>query len=107
MLSAYIAGLNAYYVKSEERSRKQGSKRPKLDGWDQALQLAERALASFREAEVYRKDGDLDSADATTDQALLALQKRYKLYSHLQVALSLINLSVQKLCQLFTGLTSS
>jgi hypothetical protein len=83
MLSAYIAGLKAYFVR-EEKGRKQGSKRPRLDGWDRALQSADRALAAFREAEVQRKDGDLDSADATVDQALLALQERYKLYSHLQ-----------------------
>jgi hypothetical protein len=41
------------------------------------LQSADRALAAFREAEVQRKDGDLDSADATVDQALLVLQERY------------------------------
>ncbi|KAM6503629.1 hypothetical protein JOM56_000572 [Amanita muscaria] len=68
MLSAYIAGLKA----------------PSLDGWDRALQSADRALGGFREAEVQRKDGDLDSADATVDQALLALQERYKFCSHLQ-----------------------
>ncbi|KAM6492144.1 hypothetical protein JOM56_011868 [Amanita muscaria] len=75
MLSAYIAGLKAYYIRSEENGRKQGSKRPSLDGWDRALQSADRALAGFREAAVQRKDGDLDSADATVDQALLALQE--------------------------------
>lgn len=72
MLSAYIAGLKAYYA--EEKGRMQGSKRPSLDGY-RALQSADRALAGFREAEVQRKDGDLDSADATVDQALLALQE--------------------------------
>ncbi|KAF9030342.1 hypothetical protein BDZ89DRAFT_949763 [Hymenopellis radicata] len=75
MLSAYIEGLKAYHVHSEEWGRKHGSKRPSLDGWDRALQSADRALAAFREAEVQRKDGDLDAADATTDQALLALQE--------------------------------
>ncbi|KAM6492127.1 hypothetical protein JOM56_011851 [Amanita muscaria] len=75
MLSAYIAGLKAYYIQSEENGRKQGSKIPSLDGWDRALQSADRALAGFREAAVQRKDGDLDSADATVDQALLALQE--------------------------------
>ena len=84
MLSAYIAGLKANYVQSEEKGKRQGSKRPNLDGWDRALQSADRALAAFRQAEVQRKDGDLDSADATVDQALLALQGRYKFYSHLQ-----------------------
>jgi hypothetical protein len=84
MLSAYIAGLKAYYTQSEERGRKQGSKRPSLDGWDRARQSADRALAAFRKAEVQRRDGDLDSADVAADQALLALQERYKFYSHLQ-----------------------
>ena len=74
MLNAYIARLK---VQLEEKGRKQGLKRPSLDGWDQALQLANCALAGFREAEVQRKNGDLDSADATVDQALLVLQERY------------------------------
>ena len=90
MLSAYIAGLKAYYVRSEEKGRKQGSKRPSLDGWDRARQSADRALAAFREAEVQRKDGDLDSADATVDRALLALQERYKFYSPLHSDQSLL-----------------
>jgi hypothetical protein len=81
MLSAYIAGLKAYYNRSEEKGKKQGSKRPSLDGCDRALQSAERALAAFREAEGQREGGDLDSADVTVDQALLALQERYKFYS--------------------------
>ena len=84
MLSAYISSLKVHCVQSEERSRKQGSKRPCLDGWDHALQSADCALAAFREAEVQCREGDLDSADATTEQALLALQERYKFYSHLQ-----------------------
>lgn len=74
MLSAYIEGLKANYVRSEERGKK-GLTRPTLDGGDKALQSAGRAFAAFREAEVQRKDGDLDSADATADQALLALQE--------------------------------
>jgi hypothetical protein len=81
MLSAYITGLKAYYSRLQEQGKKQGSKRPSLDGWDRALQLAECALAAFREAEGQRKGGDLDSADATVDQALLALQERYKVSS--------------------------
>ena len=93
MLSAYIAGLKANYVQSEEKGKRQGSKRPNLDGWDRALQSADRALAAFRQAEVQRKDGDLDSADATVDQALLALQGRYKFYSHLQSDQSFLTLS--------------
>jgi hypothetical protein len=76
MLSAYIAGLKASYIQSEEKGKRQGSERPNLDGWVLALQSADRALAAFRQAEVQRKDGNLDSADATVDQALLALQER-------------------------------
>jgi hypothetical protein len=66
----------------QEQGKKQGSKRPSLDGWDQALQLAEHALAAFRKAEGQHEGGDLDSADATVGQALLALQDRYK-FTHL------------------------
>jgi hypothetical protein len=90
MLSAHIEGLKAYYVRSEEKGKKEGSERPSLDGWVQALQSANRALVVFREAEVQRKDGDLDSADATADQALLALHERYKFY----LICSLINRSL-------------
>jgi len=104
MLSAYIVGLKAYYI---QLGRKQGSKRPSLDGWDRALQSADRALAAFREAEVQRKDGDLDSADATVDQALLALQERYTLICSLITIIPYSDLSVQEQCRLFTDLTSS
>ena len=78
MLSAYIAGLKAYYNRSQEKGKKQGS--TSLDGWDRALQSAECALAAFREAEGQREGGDLNFADATVDRALLALQDRYKFY---------------------------
>jgi hypothetical protein len=77
MLSAYIAGLNAYYNHSKDKGEKQGSKRPSLDGWDKALQLAELAQSKFREAEDQRKSGDVISADATVQRALEALQTRY------------------------------
>ena len=77
MLSAYIAGLQAYYNRSEENGKKQGSKRPSLDGWDRALQSANRVLAAFRKAEGQRKAKDIDSADATVEEALLALHERY------------------------------
>jgi hypothetical protein len=76
MLSAYIAGMKAYYNRSQEKGKNQGSKRPSLDGWDLARRSAERALAEFREAEGQRKRGDLDSADATVGRALLSLQER-------------------------------
>ncbi|KAF8233174.1 hypothetical protein L208DRAFT_1268124, partial [Tricholoma matsutake] len=75
MLSAYIAGLTAYYDRSEDKGKNQGSKRPSLHGWDRALQSAKRALAAFREAEDQREGGDLDSADTIVDEALLALQE--------------------------------
>jgi hypothetical protein len=77
MLSAYIAGLKAYHVRWGQMGRKQASK-SHLDGWDLALQVAGHALATFREAEVQREHGDLDSADANVHQALFALQQRYK-----------------------------
>ena len=87
MLSAYIAGLKAHYdlVLLEEKWKKHGLERPSLDEWDRALQSAQHALVAFREAEGQRKSGNLDSADETVDQALLALQERYKFYSHLHI----------------------
>jgi hypothetical protein len=104
MLSAYIAGLKAYYNRSEEKGKKQGSKRPSLDGCDRALQSAERALAAFREAEGQREGGDLDSADVTVDQALLALQERYKFYSSARlINHSLLSLSTGAVPTVYTS----
>jgi hypothetical protein len=77
MLSAYIAGLQAYYNRSEGKGKKLGSKRPRFDGWDRALQSATRALAAFRKAEGQRQAKDIDSADAIVEEALLALHERY------------------------------
>lgn len=101
MLSAYIAGLKVSYKQSLEIG-KQGLKRPSLDGWDKALPLAERALAAFWEAEGQRKTSDLDSADATVDQALLALQERYEFYSSL-INHSLLFLSTGALLIYYTS----
>ena len=81
MLSAYIAGLKAYRVRSKDKGKKQGAKRPSLDGWDQALQSAELARTRFREAEGQRKDGDIHSADMTVNGALVALHMRYYFHS--------------------------
>jgi hypothetical protein len=71
-LSAYITGLNAYYDQTEERFKGPSSVR-----WDQARQSADHALVAFRETEEEREKGDIDSADATADKALLALQERF------------------------------
>jgi hypothetical protein len=71
-LSAYITGVKAYYNQTDERFRGPSSVR-----WDQALQSADHALVAFREAEDEREKGDINSADATVDKALLALQERY------------------------------
>ena len=79
MLCAYIAGLKAYFKQSEENGKKQGTKRPSLDGWGRAGKSAELALRRFRDAEDQRHEGNLDYADATVDQAFRALQERYVL----------------------------
>lgn len=81
MLCAYLSSLQAYHERSKRRGEKQGSKRPSFDGWDVALKSAEDALATFRQAESQRQNGDLDSADTTVQEALRALQKRYCLQS--------------------------
>jgi len=64
MLIGYISGLNAYHERSALTGKREGMKRPSLDGWDRALKSAEDALETFREAESQRKDGVIDSADA-------------------------------------------
>ncbi|KAF8305940.1 uncharacterized protein EI90DRAFT_2986878 [Cantharellus anzutake] len=74
MLSAYIAGMKAYYNREEDKGRKEGGKRLS-DEWDQALCLAEHAQETFREAEVQRKEGNIVSANAIVDAALLALHE--------------------------------
>lgn len=66
MLSGYIAALTTYYNAAEQED----ANRPR------SLQLAEQALAGFREAEVRREAGEIDLADASVDQALCALQQR-------------------------------
>ena len=55
-------------------------KRPSFDGWDQALKLAEDALETFRKAETQRKDGNVDSADASVLEGLRLLHERYYLH---------------------------
>jgi hypothetical protein len=77
MLSAYITGLKAYCDRSEKRGREKGSKRPSLDQWNLALQTAERALTTFRDAEGQRKQGDPDAANSTVAEAVATLQERY------------------------------
>lgn len=65
MLSAYIASLMAHYSAEQEGLSKR-----------KPLQLAEQALAAFREAEGQREAREIKLADATVDQALFALHER-------------------------------
>jgi len=81
MLCAYISGLEAHHKQSKGRGEREGSKRPSLDKWDQALAFAQDALKTFREAESQRSRGDVASANASVQEALRALQKRYYLQS--------------------------
>ncbi|KAF8223297.1 hypothetical protein L208DRAFT_548631 [Tricholoma matsutake] len=48
MLSAYIAGLTAYYDRSEDKGKKQGSKRPSLDGCFNRLNVRWQHLGRLR-----------------------------------------------------------
>jgi hypothetical protein len=77
MLSPYISGLEACHERSNAGRGGQGSKRPSIDEWDQALESAEEALAIFRKAEGLREGGDVHSANASVEEACLALKKRY------------------------------
>jgi hypothetical protein len=79
MLCAYISGLKACHTVSNVKGEKERLKRPSPDGWDQALDSAEKALRIFREAKSLRQKGDPDSADTNTQEALCALQERYLL----------------------------
>jgi len=75
MLNAYIFALRAYRNRSESTGLQEWVKRPSLDGWDSALRFAEDALATFRNAESQRKDGDVESADASVVEGLELLHK--------------------------------
>lgn len=75
MLSAYIFALRAYRDRSGSTDKREGVKRPSFDGWDQALKFAEDALETFRNAETQRKDGDVDSADASVLEGLRLLHE--------------------------------
>ncbi|KAF8329679.1 uncharacterized protein EI90DRAFT_3061538 [Cantharellus anzutake] len=72
MLSGYIAGLKACYNQLKHKGKEDSKS---FDEWDRALRLAERAQATFREAEVLCEDGNIVSADVIADEALLALQE--------------------------------
>jgi hypothetical protein len=76
MLCAYISGLKAYHTASKVKGKKEGSKRPSFDGWDQALHSAEKALRMFREAEILRQNGDPSCTDTYAQEALSVLQER-------------------------------
>jgi hypothetical protein len=71
MLCAYISGLKAYHKQSKRSREMEGL------GWDEALKSAENALIALRKAESHCHNGDLDSADASVQEGLCALQKRY------------------------------
>jgi len=75
MVRAYISGLKAYRERSASAGKWEGVKRPSLDGWDQALKSADDALATLREAESRRKDGDVDSADTNVLAGMRLLQE--------------------------------
>jgi hypothetical protein len=91
MLSAYIAGLEAYHGRSKERGKQEGLKRPSFDAWDSALQTAQFAQTKFREAEAQRKAGDITSADLTVKKALDELSTRYGFHSSARL-ISFLNL---------------
>jgi hypothetical protein len=67
---AYVASLKAYYNQSETKRKRDRSTRPTSDGWDQAVQLVERAQATFCKAEDQRQKDDIGSADSAVDEAL-------------------------------------
>jgi hypothetical protein len=79
MLSTHIAGLKAYRCNQlEKEGKKEGlMKRSSIDGWDQAILSGKHAQAMFQQAEGQHKEGNVDAADATVDQGLLALKERY------------------------------
>lgn len=47
--------------------------------WDQAIELAEKALARSQDAEALRQNGSIDDADAMSGAAFEALNDRYVL----------------------------
>jgi hypothetical protein len=96
MLSAYVSALNAYHDRSASTGKHM--KGPSLDGWDQALESAKDALATFRKAGTQRKDGSVDSADLSVLEGLRLLHERYRLHQPSHSVCS-YSVSVQKLCR--------
>ena len=107
MLNGYISALNAYCDRSASKGDREGLKRPSLDGWEQALKLAEDALKTFRKADSQRKDGNIDSADTSVVDGFNLLRKRYYLHLSISIISNSYSFSVRELYQLCMSLNSS
>ena len=77
MLTGYISGLKAYRERSIFVGKREGTKRPRFDGWDEVLISVDGALETFRKAESHRKEGDFDAADVTVLEGMRLLRERY------------------------------
>lgn len=73
-LVTYIATLKEF---RERIKIAQHERLGSLAQWDQAINLAEEALEKSQDAEARRQDNSIIDADATAENALKALKRRY------------------------------
>ena len=101
MSTGYTSGYH-------ERSASAGEavKKPSPSGWSRALRSARDALATFREAESQREDGDGDSADMSLLVWMRLLKERYHFSRYIPSMITYFVLA-QEPCRLCTNLGSS
>ncbi|KAI9441421.1 hypothetical protein H4582DRAFT_2110330 [Lactarius indigo] len=80
LLCAYITSLKAF----RDRSTSQHGQRKSLDGWDKALNFAEKALEKSQDAEALRQENSIVDTDATIEAAFKALKLRYSFLTYQQ-----------------------
>jgi hypothetical protein len=86
-MGAYISSLTSFRERSEWKGKKDGNPRKSLDEWDEALKHAQEAFGKFRAAETKRKGKDGERANTLVEEALYALELRYKIFTTLHLML--------------------
>ena len=77
LLQSYILSLDAYRNRSVGKGKKEGRLRKSTHEWEEALCFAGDALEKFRAAETMRRYNLPDEANATVQDAMDILKRRY------------------------------